>query len=334
MDINVFRTIFPHKGQVLKVIRQYLGILIAGILLYFLVKPFLQTYASLRHVTFQIQWQRLFSSFCLILFHQSAYPYPFAKLLSGVAQRNVSFRDAWTLFHLANITRYLPGRIWGIVRLLSLSKQFELSKTAVGSSLAIHVVLETFIGGVLAMSLLFSQQMRGIAQEILETFTNNTILFIFVILGIMAGGFFLIPMLSSKARQFAKTLRDIREPLLQKSFLAQWLIIVVSHILLWVCQGLAFFLFVQSLVSVKWKHVGVLSASFAFAWIVGFLSFLTPGGLGVREGLLGVLLANYMCALQATSVALLCRVWMLSAEIILAGIAFLYYWRRYLHTPK
>ena len=45
-------------------------------------------------------------------------------------------------------------------------------------------------------------------------------------------------------------------------------------------------------------------------------------GLGIREGLLGLLLANYMPAPQATLIALICRVWMLSAEIVLAGVAF------------
>lgn len=312
----------------MKIVRQYLGILIAGILLYFLIKPFLHTHTLLRHVSFQIQWQWLLSSFCLILFYWSAYLYPFTKLLSGVTQKHVSFHDAWTLFHLANITRYLPGRIWGIVRLLSLSNKFGLTKTAVGSSLTLHVGIETFIGGVLAMSLLFSQQIRGTAQDTLGKFTGDTTLFIFVILGIIMGGLFLISMLSQKARQLIKTLRNIGKPLLQKSFWAQWLKIVLSHILLWMCQSLAFFLFVQSLTPIKWTHAGVMSACFAFAWIVGFLSFLTPGGLGIREGLLGVLLANYMPAQQATSVALLCRVWMLSAEIVLASIAFSYNRRR------
>ena len=67
---------------------------------------------------------------------------------------------------------------------------------------------------------------------------------------------------------------------------------------------------------------GVLTACFALAWVIGFLSFLTPGGLGVREGLLSLLLSSYMPAPQATLIALICRVWMLSAEIVLAGVAF------------
>ena len=306
----------------MKTVRQYLGILIAGILLFFLVKPFLQTHTSLKHVTFHIRWHWLLSSFCLILLYRSAYLYPFAKLLSGVTQKHVSFRTAWTLFHLTNITRYLPGRIWGIVHLLSLSKRFGLSKTAVGSSLTLHVGIETLIGGILAMSLLFSEQVRRTAQAHLEKFTGDTILSIAAIIGFMVSVLFLIPMLSPKARHFVKTLRDIGEPLLQKSFWHQWVQLFISHILLWIFQSIAFYLFVRSLTPVKWSYAGILGACFAFAWIVGFLSFLTPGGLGIREGLLGVLLANFMPTPQAVSIALLCRVWMLSAEIILAGIAF------------
>ncbi|MDE0314703.1 MAG: lysylphosphatidylglycerol synthase domain-containing protein [Candidatus Poribacteria bacterium] len=308
----------------MKSVRQYIGILITGILLFYLVKPFLQTHTTLKYVDFQIQWHWLLFSFGLIIFHLSAYLYPLTKLLNGVTEKSVSFRDAWLLFHLSNVTRYLPGRIWGVIRFLSLCKQFGLSKTAVGSSLTLHVGIETFLGGILAVSLLFSHQMRGVVQGVLKKFTENAFIAIVAIIVILVGSFFLIPMLSSKARQFTKTLRDIGELLLQKSFWGQWVKIIVSHMLLWMCQGFAFFLFVRSLTPVKWMLAGVLSACFAFAWFVGFLSFLTPGGLGIREGLLAILLANYMPTPQATRIALLCRVWMLAAEIALAAIAFLY----------
>lgn len=88
-------------------------------------------------------------SFGIILFYWSAYLSPFATLLSGITEKHVPFRAAFTLFHLANITRYLPGRIWGVVRLLSLSRQFGLSKTAAGSSLTLHVGTETTLGGLI-----------------------------------------------------------------------------------------------------------------------------------------------------------------------------------------
>ena len=301
----------------MKTLRQSLGYLIAGVLLYFLIKPFGQTHTALKDATFQIHGGWLVSSFCAILFYWSAYLSPFARLLSGITGKTVSFRDAFTLFHLANITRYLPGRIWGIVRLLSLSHRFGLSKTAVGSSLTLHVGIEAALGGLIAMTLLFSKQMRGTAIGRLEKMSGHSLLLTLVVIGILVGILFLIPRLATHARAFLKPVT-----LLLKN-VQLWVKVLVSHSLLWICQGLAFYLFVKSFAPVQWADAGVLTACFAFAWIVGFLSFLTPGGLGVREGLLALLLANYMPAPQATLVALVCRVWMLSAEILLAGTAFL-----------
>lgn len=253
----------------------------------------------------------------MLLFYRSIYTVPFATLLSDIMQRHVSFRDAFMLFHLANITRYFPGRIWGVVRLLSLSPRFGLSKTATASSLTLHVGIETALGGLLAMTLLSSKQMRDIARCILEKFSGYTLLLTFAVMGLLVGILFCIPKLAYHAKQFLKILH----PFLKKSRV--WFLVLTSHSLLWICQGFAFFLFVRSLAPVSLTDAPALTACYAFAWIVGFLSFLTPGGLGVREGLLGLLLAHYLPAPEATLVALLCRLWMLSAESLLAGTAFL-----------
>lgn len=306
----------------MKTLRQYFGILIAVTLLFVLIKPFVQTHTQLEDVTFQIQWRWLILSFALLLLYRSAYIVPFAEFLRSLTSTPITFRNAFTLFHLANITRYLPGRIWGIVRLLTLSERFGVSKTTVGVSLTLHVGIETALGGLIAMSLIFSKQMRTTAYLVLERISGHVVLFTLFGIGIVTCILFLIPTVSSKAQYFLKTLRQIGTPLLTKQFRKQWLNILQVHILLWCCQGLAFFLFVRSLAPVQWKDVGILSACYAFAWIVGFLSFLTPGGLGVREGLLGLVLANYMSTPQATFISLLCRIWMLSAEIVLAGTAF------------
>lgn len=308
--------------------RQFMGILVALALIFFLLKPFIQTHKQMEDLTFQVHWRWLIPSLGFLLIYRTLYTYPFAILLRGITQKQLPFRTTFTLFHLANITRYLPGRIWGIVRLVSLSQQFGLSKTVVGSSFTLHVGTETTFGGLLATLLIFSQQTRNTAQVILKEGIGHSQFFIFVGLGFLTGILFLIPTLSTHARQFLKTLRYTGLPLFQKSFRCQWLNVIASHILLWCCQGLAFFLFVKSLVSVPWTYVGILMANYAFAWIVGFLSFLAPGGLGVREGLLSVLLASYMPISQATLVALFYRVWMLSTEIILAGLALFLYKKR------
>ena len=207
--------------------------------------------------------------------------------------------------------------------MLSLSHRFGLSKTATANSLILHVGIETVLGGIIALSLSFSKQMQVTAQGILEKMSGHTMLWVLAVGGITISTLFLIPTLSTYTRQAVKAFQEIGSSFFQNPFCKrQWLHIIASHLLLWMCQGLAFSLFVRSFVPVRWAHTGVIVACYAFAWIVGFLSFLTPGGLGVRESLLALLLTSYMPTSQATLVALLCRLWMLSAEIVLAGIAF------------
>lgn len=306
----------------MKTFRAYLGILLAGALLFFLIKPFVDTHSQLENVTVQIQWRWLLSSFGLLLLYRSIYTYPFKTLLSGVTQKQVSFRNAFTLFHLTNITRYLPGRIWGFVRLLSLSHRFGLRKTAVGGSLTLHVGIETGFGCIIAMSLLFSPQLRRTALQVLgEKLSGHLLIFVILSVGLMVGLLVLMLSISAQARHVLSTLQQTSEPLFCNPFLKKWWGILAGHVLLWLCFGSAFFLFVRSLTPVPWHLAGIFIACYAFAWVCGFLSFLTPSGLGVRESLLTLLLSTYMPASQATLVALLCRVWMLSAELVLAGIA-------------
>ena len=57
------------------------------------------------------------------------------------------------------------------------------------------------------------------------------------------------------------------------------------------------------------------------AWAIGFLVFLTPGGLGVREGALALLLAPFLPSPLPAVVALLARLWWTVAELISVAIA-------------
>ena len=105
------------------------------------------------------------------------------------------------------------------MRLLSLSHQFGLSKAAVGSSLTGHVGVETALGGLIGLSLLFSPKMRETVQSVFGAFIGtDTVLLILTVVGLLIVILFLILTLSSKARQFLKTLRNSGTPLVQKPF--------------------------------------------------------------------------------------------------------------------
>lgn len=101
-----------------------------------------------------------------------------------------------------------------------------------------------------------------------------------------------------------------------------------AYLWLWVFLGTAFFLFIKSFYPVVPSQLLVATGTYAVAWSIGFLSVITPSGLGVREGILSLLLTSVLPPATATLVALLSRLWTLSAELIVTGMAFgLYWWK-------
>ena len=60
----------------------------------------------------------------------------------------------------------------------------------------------------------------------------------------------------------------------------------------------------------------VFSGILAASWLGGYLSIIVPGGFGVREGLLSLLLNIYLPLPIAVFIALLSRIWMVGSEVL------------------
>ena len=89
-----------------------------------------------------------------------------------------------------------------------------------------------------------------------------------------------------------------------------------------------FFLFIKSLAPVSASQLLLVTGTYAVAWSIGILSVITPGGLGVREGILSLLLTSVLPPATATLIALLSRLWTITAELAMTGIASgLYWWK-------
>lgn len=67
-----------------------------------------------------------------------------------------------------------------------------------------------------------------------------------------------------------------------------------------------------------------LVAAYPIAYAIGFISFITPSGIGVREGAFYLLLAPIAGAGAATMLGLAMRVWTTLGELVAAGLAVIF----------
>jgi hypothetical protein len=97
-------------------------------------------------------------------------------------------------------------------------------------------------------------------------------------------------------------------------------LVILLNTLGWLATGAAAYLLMRALV----RHPNVspvwLTAVYSFAWLIGFVVPLLPGGLGLRDGVLVALLASRIGAGPATAVALALRLAATAGELFAIGL--------------
>jgi hypothetical protein len=92
--------------------------------------------------------------------------------------------------------------------------------------------------------------------------------------------------------------------------------IAAQCILGWMLLALAFGLFVMGVTSTSTGRLVPLSQAFIASYLIGYLALVAPGGLGVREGVITLLLTPMVGAGPAAGLALLSRLWITVTEIV------------------
>ena len=316
-------------------------IVIAVAIILFLIRRVYTLFGEItvEGIAFQPRW--LIASLILLLlyFVGLGSPWVFLYRLAGTESRQlhggrtvarkegIRFVSGWTFFQLSQFGRYLPGRIGQFVWMLTFSRKFGIENSNAVLATFLQLVCQCCSGCVIGLPALRNS---GILHDLLTSLQTSNRFGVPIIVGSVgiltlgAGGVFLYRRGSGK--RFLLLIKQSLRTILSVS----GVLALGSYVLLWGLLGVAFFLFIKSIYPVEISQVLLVTSSYAAAWNIGFMSFLTPSGLGVREGALSLLLATVVPPATATLLALLARFWTLSVELFLGGLAFgLYFQRRY-----
>jgi hypothetical protein len=117
-------------------------------------------------------------------------------------------------------------------------------------------------------------------------------------------------------------LRFLKRPPVRLSFrwvdVWFWTFLMMAN---WMVLGTGFFLLIRSFADLSFGNLLYVTGSFALAGAVGILCLFAPSGIGVREGVMTLILGQIMPPGVAAMTALLSRVWITLAEVLCAGLA-------------
>lgn len=292
-----------------KKFKKLIGFLIVSTVFYFLIRGLYENWHQVSNYNWEFNYLCLGWSFVVLLSYCALLTILWKLILERLEEKNVSIRKGYKYWSLSQLGRYLPGKFWLVLGRVYLCNKEGFSKSATTASIIMELIL-TVLAGVFVFLLALPFMKFSL------TIHHVYWLLLLIPIGLVS----IHPLLFSKLFNFI--LRKLKRTEIRFDIsYSQIVSFIALYMIMWLVCGLAFFLFVNSLYHVGWSKFVGITGTFAIAWVIGFVSFITPAGLGVRELALSVLLANYMPVPMAIVVALVSRIWLTAAELVCAAVA-------------
>jgi hypothetical protein len=226
-----------------------------------------------------------------------------AALWHATMQRmgaQMQLSTAMRVWFSSQIVRYVPGNVWHFAGRAYLARQHgvDIQMTSVSMLLELLQTITAALVVAAASLLLWRQQ--------------TLILWLLLLVPLLAC--YLQPHLLQRALSWG--LRRIGRQVTSFTLTSRDLFALLpGYCGVWVLYGCGLYALALAIYPLPPADLPALSGSFAIAWVIGFLSIITPSGLGVREGVLGYLLGLFMPTHVALLLAVLARVWLTAAEL-------------------
>ena len=226
--------------------------------------------------------------------------------------RAIPYRECIRIFVLSELSRYVPGTVWQYFSRIYLAGAWGVPAAVALSS----ALMELLLMALAAIPLVLWRinevfPVMGAAQRVLlVTFPIAAVVLLQpAVLNRL--GRFLLPRLKMEYAPIELRFREIA---------GLWIVCLG----LWLAFGTGFVLFARSLTPIGFANGLQLVSQYAASWLVGVITLFAPGGIGVREGILGFLLGKIVPLGTAFVIAVLSRMWLIALELFWAGVAQFY----------
>jgi uncharacterized membrane protein/pimeloyl-ACP methyl ester carboxylesterase len=209
------------------------------------------------------------------------------------------------IWAFSELKRYIPGNVWSILARGTSSLETGLDKKGIANSLIIEIELIISACYVLSLPFIFYFSW-GIVFNI-----------VFLLLGI---SLILLFIFGNKIK-----INKLSILFCGTNYSRNVNIFLISLITFFMF-GLGTFFAVISLFYLNLNLIWIIVSLSVFSLLAGYVSLITPMGLGVREGIMTLYLSRFMLASSAGLVSIFSRIVLIGSEIIF--LLFVFFWNK------
>jgi uncharacterized membrane protein YbhN (UPF0104 family) len=294
-----------------------MGVIVIGCLL-FLGHRLISNWQEIKFVISDLNFKYLGISFLVLIASFLLRPVGFYLFLKNSTSK-LSYLETFRAMFFTQLTKYLPGGVWVYPSRMVILKQMGVD---VGFS-SMGLIFESItlvLASLLLGSAFFNPEWVPAAGfrkiQIIVFITSSILGIILIIFPELIQKY--LPVLAARAT----FLNEIQQFTIRKRLVA-FLWSVIGFVLMWGLAGISFYYLIIALDENLMISFLVSISVFSLSWLGGFISLFNPGGVGIRETIIVVLLSVILVEPIPLIVAILSRIMWTLLELIFFVLSWL-----------
>ncbi|GAC1391001.1 MAG: lysylphosphatidylglycerol synthase domain-containing protein [Ktedonobacteraceae bacterium] len=311
-----------QKSTVIKIGKRVLQIGLPVVIAGFFSNFILGQWRQLEAHPFQWNPWLIALAFGGFLLQELSYGLIWQAVLARLGVR-LDLRTSLRIYLASEFVRYIPGNVWHVLARILWIGKYGVSRPIAFTSMTVELVTKLAAGAfIFACSLLFWGGIGTIRTLLL----GKSLIVVASVLLLLSLLVLLHPHILGGLLNTALRLLK-RDPIVLTLRYRDILLVTGAWCISWIVAGGAFYVLTLALwPTLPLAALPICIGIYALAWDIGFVSFITPSGLGFREvtisGLFALSLAMLPLALGPI-IAVLSRVVSTLAELVCVSIAYL-----------
>lgn len=303
-----------QRNQLLSWTKFLIGWPLAAVSIAFIVKFILdqhsQLHLSLRNINFFYVFLGIFTFLVYYLLRSYLW-----RILITQSGHKIGFRESTYRFAFSELKRYTPGNVWSFLSRASLFKDAGFDNKTVGIAILGDIQL-VIIGCGLA-------SFFAIPWILSLQSLNSSLLTLLPLSIVLICAYFVATAVIFK-RRYEKGASLFSLILLPGFGINVKLKTAALATLTYFIYGLGNYFLLLSVFGATFPSATVLASFFTFSLLLGYLSFITPMGLGVRELIVVLGLSTIMVNADAATISIYTRVVLVLSEMSFLILIFLW----------
>jgi hypothetical protein len=249
-----------------------------------------------------VSWPALVGSVALLVTGFAVSGALWGRMVQDLGGPAMGAGAAIRIYMLANLGRYVPGKVWQLVGLAVLAREQSVAP-GVAAGAAILGQITALAGASLVGAVAFMAAPNPGTATIAAAWTVGVLLAVGV-----------PPVFRRAAALAARVARvDMPETLARDGWFGiRWVLLYGAN---WLLYGIAFWTLCKAFGLAGGPAEN--GSAFAAAYVLGYLALFAPAGIGIREGFLVAFLDPIM-GTRSLGIAVIARLWTTSVEIGMA----------------